>query len=440
MTFTRSLLVRGGIFGMLISILLAGSASAAGPSEYLIYSFPRQVEFNAVAGNLVADGAGNLYGTTYWGGTSGLGAVIELLRPVPPNTKWTIATLYSFTGIKDGQFPQGGMIFDKAGNLYGTTTQNGETSDGGTVFKLTAPATEGGEWIESVLYNFQGGISDGATPRAGVVFDSSGNLYGTTASGGVQSARGAPRAGTVFQLTPPATPGGAWTETVIHFFKRVLEGGMPVSTPILDAKGNLYGTTSYGGENGGGAAWRLTPPSGSGAWTYRQLCALPGQQYVDQPTSSLTLRGNGVLYGTDSSGGQYGLGMVYQLVPPSVAGGAWTENILHSFAGGINDGALPEAAVIFDAAGNLYSTTSLGGSGLPQVDCSLSSGCGTVFKLTPPSTAGGSWTETILHGFPSNENDGFAVLGGVVLGKNGVLFGVTVAGGIGAGTVFAVVR
>ena len=440
MTFKCSLLVRGGIFGMLISILFAGSALASGSNEYVIYSFPGLTEFDAASGTLITDSAGNLYGTTYFGGTIGYGAVIELLRPVSPNTKWTMATLYSFTTFEDGLNPQGGIIFDKAGNMYGTTTQGGVTSNGGTVFELSPPATEGGKWTESVLYKFQGGSSDGATPRAGLVFDSSGNLYGTTASGGIQSSRGAPRAGIVFQLTPPATPGGEWTETVIHFFKRVLEGGMPVSTPVLDAKGNLYGTTSYGGENGGGAAWRLTPPSGLGAWTYRQLCALPGQQYVDQPTSSLTLRSNGALYGTDSSGGQYGLGMVYQLLPPSVAGGAWTENILHSFAGGINDGALPKAGVIFDAAGNLYSTTSLGGSGLPQVDCSLSSGCGTVFKLTPPSTAGGSWTETILHGFPSTENDGFAVLGGVVLGKNGVLFGVTAFGGAGAGAVFGVAK
>jgi uncharacterized repeat protein (TIGR03803 family) len=217
MTLTRYLLVRGGIFGMLISILFAGPALAAGPSEYLIYSFPRQVEFVSASGTLIADSAGNLYGTTYFGGTIGYGAVIELLRPVPPITKWTMATLYSFTSFEEGLNPQGGIIFDKSGNLYGTTTQGGVTSNGGTVFELSPPATAGGEWTESVLYKFQGGSGDGATPRAGVVFDSSGNLYGTTQGGGVQSSRGAPRAWTVFQLTPPATPGGAWTETVIHF-------------------------------------------------------------------------------------------------------------------------------------------------------------------------------------------------------------------------------
>jgi uncharacterized repeat protein (TIGR03803 family) len=415
---------------------------AAGPSEYIIYSFPSQVEFAAATGTLIADNAGNLYGTTYNGGTTGYGAVIELLRPVSPNTKWTMATLYSFTAFEDGVNPQGGIIFDKAGNLYGTTSQGGVASNGGTVFELSPPATEGGEWTESVLYKFQGGSRDGGTPRAGLVFDSSGKLYGTTASGGLQPSKGAARAGIVFQLTPPATPGVAWTETVIHFFKEKLEGGMPVSTPILDAKGNLYGTTSYGGGNGGGAAWRLTPPSGSGAWVYRQLCALPGQQYVDQPTSSLTLHGKGVLYGTDRAGGEYGLGMVYQLVPPAVAGGAWTENTLHSFAGG-NDGALPEAGVIFDAAGSLYSTTSSGGNGILESDCGLSnprSACGTVFTLTPPSTDGGDWTETVLHSFPSTDDDGFVVVGGVVLGKNGVLFGITAFGGAGGGTVFAVIR
>ena len=228
--------------------------------------------------------------------------------------------LYTFNPrYTDGAFPYSSLIMDGAGNLYGTTYQGG-TNFYGTVFELTPNA--GGGWTEKVLYNFNG--TDGAYPYAGLVMDAAGNLYGRTLFGGTYTA------GTVFELTPHAD--GTWTEKVLHHFNGS-DGSHPYGSLIFDTHGNLYGTTNHGGKRNSGTVFELTPQ----------------------------------------------------------ADGSWTETVLHSF-GKDKDGVSPEASLIFDTDGNLYGTTRYGGT----YD-SCDSGCGTVFELTPQ--ADGSWTEKVLHNF-----------------------------------------
>ncbi|MFI5115931.1 MAG: choice-of-anchor tandem repeat GloVer-containing protein, partial [Terriglobales bacterium] len=259
--------------------------------------------------------------------------------------------LYTFQGgTGDGAFPQAGLIFDTAGNLYGTTSLGGAYGFG-TVFELTP--TAGGTWTEKVLYSFKNDGTDGSNPKAGVIFDAAGNLYGTTSLGGAGVCQGA-GCGTVFELTPAA--GGTWTEKVLHSFGGATDGVIPEAGLIFDAAGNLYGTTGYGGP--------------------------------------------------------YNWGTVFELTP--AAGGTWTENVLYSFQGGA-DGAGPAAGLVFDAAGNLYGTTEVGGAGVCQ-----GNGCGTVFELTP--AAGGTWTENVLYRFQSGA-DGANPYDALIFDAAGNLYG-----------------
>jgi uncharacterized repeat protein (TIGR03803 family) len=425
MRFQKSLFVRYGWLAIFVAILLFAGSALADASEYRIYTFPTSTTAGEdLSGNLITDGAGNLYGTTSSGGDFDHGVVYELLRPVPPSTAWTQTVLYSFKGSPDGAEPLAGLVFDHSGNLYGTTTQGGTVGAVlGTVFELSPPVTAGGQWTESVLHSFADTNTDGFSPVSGVVFDSAGNLYGTTVFGGPSctgSTDSDAGCGSVFQLTPPATSGGAWTETIIHFFH--FAGGIyPTGTPIFDSFGYLYGTARQGGAGGHGTVYRLQPPAtAGGAWTYRVLYAFAGQSDSIAPEAALTLH-EGTLYGTAAEGGTNDNGTVFQLVPPAVAGDAWTENILYHFAGG-NDGSFPAANVIFDRAGNLYSTT-VDGGGLGSCD---DGNCGTVFELTPPTSEEGNWTETILHAFGAADdalNVNNQPVGGVVFGPNDILFG-----------------
>jgi hypothetical protein len=446
MTTKRSPLACVGLLATIIAMLFAGSSRASGQTEHLIYSFPSSEATGCGSeGDLVADSAGNLYGVTnYCGTTDFTQSVYKLSRPVPPDKVWTETVLYTFP---EPIYPQGDLIFDAAGNLYGTASSNN-----GLVYELSPPAAEGGQWTENTIYAFQGPPADGAGPSGGLVLDSKGNLYGVTFAGGntveeygfcIYTIYGC---GIAYELSPAATPGGPWTETVIHRF--VPEQGFinPVHGLVFDDKGNLYGSTTWQEANDREhyvdfVAYKLTPPaSGSGAWTPKLLTTLGG---VDQgDASTLTIHNNGRLYGTISANGPYGWGSVFELVPPAAAGEAWSENILYSFEGG-TDGSLPMRNVIFDEAGNLYSTTSSGGSGpggpwgCPSYDLV----CGTVFELTPPASEGSNWTKAILYNFPApSTKDGSEPISGLTPGRNGALLGVTSQGGIaGVGTVYAVV-
>jgi len=372
-------------------------------------------------GNLIFDTAGNLYGTTYKGGTYNSGTVFEL---TPEGHGWAETVLYNFcsaTGCNDGSNPYSGLIFDSAGNLYGTTSAGGNPG-GGTVFELSPG--DGG-WTETVLYNFCSltNCADGSLPFSSLIFGGSGNLYGTTYESGAYDR------GTVFQLAPGTN--GKWTENVLHSFANDgQDGEAPWAALIIDSGGNLYGTTVYGGNFTGGCGtlgcgtvFELSP--GDGGWTEKILHKFSenGKDGYD-PYGSLIFDAAGSLYGTTYSGGRHQVGTVFELTPK--VGGKWSERVLHNFIYNHIDGTIPNAGLVFDSAGNLYGTDSAGGK----------NGYGAVFQLT---ILDGKWKEKVLHSFNLNHVDGFSPLGGLVLDSAGNLYGATNRGGAnGVGVVFEV--
>jgi uncharacterized repeat protein (TIGR03803 family) len=378
---------------------------------------------------LVADSDGDLYGTTSSGGAYNNGTVYELVRPVPPKTGWAETILHSFTGGADGGQPVAGLVFDSVGNLYGITTFGGLPACSyvipgcGVVFELSPPTIAGNPWSESILHSFTApGSGDGSLPEGELIWDGAGNLYGVTPQGG--DTAGTPGCysvgcGTVFQLSHPATPGAVWTETILHSFVYA-QGAFPSNAPAFDSQGNLYGT-ALEGELDTGVVYRLLrPATAGGTWTYKVLYTFGPYLGSDgrNPVGSLSLHGKRVLYGTTIYGGQYCCGTVFQLVPPTVADGPWTENIIYSFSDN-GDGSEPQSKLIFDSGGNIYGTTS-----------------NSVFELTPPASDG-PWTETTLYVFDFYKTGYYAA--GLLRGKNGVLFGTAQAGKPGTkGLVFGV--
>jgi len=345
---------------------------ASGPNgtwiESVLHSFnPQAPDGNQPEAGLVFDRAGNLYGTTYMGGTHFSGTVFKLT----PNKdgSWTETILHSFTGGKDGGNPAGNLIFDAVGNLYGTTF--GAPSHCGVVFQLT-PGIDG-KWTETVLHDFgpiKNGPNGGCQPSAGLVFDSAGNLYGTTSTGGAHI-----YFGTAFKLTPHTN--GQWTETVLHSFSSQSgDGAYPYDNVVLDTAGNVYGQT-FGGGNGScffgcGIVFKLAPGM-NGKWTETILHSFTGGTDGGDPYAGLTFDSAGKLYGTTNFGGSplcsSGCGVVFTLTQGN--SGKWTETVLQSFSG--YDGDVPYGSVIFDASGNLYGTTLNGGT----------AGYGEVFKIAP---------------------------------------------------------
>jgi uncharacterized repeat protein (TIGR03803 family) len=397
--------------GFVVILLFLGRAIASAPSERVIYSFQGGTDGTNPSTALVADRAGNLFGTTTEGGsgkcTGGCGTVFEL-KPAPGGS-WTETVLYSFQGGDDGAAPAAGLVFDRAGNLYGTTIGGGPSLDG-TVFQLMR---SGGSWKETVLHRFTG--SDGAYPVDSLILDDAGNLYGTTVFGGRFNG------GTVFQLTHS----GTWTEAVLYHFTRGNDGLDPEAGLSLDQRGALYGTTIAGN------VFKLTPPaSGATKWSLKVLYTFDGGVNGGQLSAGTLLAGrNGVLYGTQKfGGGPANAGAVYQLTPPATHGGPWTETTLYRFTGEA-DGAYPLAGVIADSAGNLLGTTT--GNGRANQ--------GTVFQLTPPATPDAAWTETTLHTF-SGGADGSGPGANLIFGKGGALYSTTAGGGSsGKGTIFRIV-
>ena len=423
----------GVVFLFITWVTLLQVPGAGAQSKYTsLYKFRARAGGRYPSG-LIFDQSGNLYGTTSEGGAHGFGTVFELT----PNSdgSWTESVLYSFCSLAncaDGDSPLAGVIFDGAGNLYGTTAGGGDFSrcgggGCGVVFKLTP--SSGGSWTESVLYSFcsLNSCVDGAGPQSSVIFDRTGNLYGTTVIGGSSSASACNNlgCGTVFKLIPGSD--GSWTESVLHSFcsfTNCADGKSTFGGVIFDGAGNLYGTTSEGGNLsqcngfGCGVVFELTP-NADGSWKEEILHRFTGGSDGAVPEDSLLFDGSGNLYGTAHLGGKltqcggFNCGVVFELTPDSH--GSWKETVLHSFDGG--DGSGPFASLAFDKAGNLYGTTLLGG------DLSLcgGSGCGVVFELTPNSNGG--WTETVLHRFL--DHPGAAPYAGVILDAAGDVYGTT---------------
>jgi len=341
-----------------------------------LYLFPYEGSGGSIPYARVIFGKnGTLYGTAGFGGNlqncaGGCGAVFNLKPqpnpPVTPLTPWLETPIHLFNS-NDGANPYSAdIIFDAGGNIYGVTYNGGTgscTGGCGVVYKLTP---SNGSWTENVLYNFSQ-AGDAQHPWGGVTFDQSGNLYGTTVSGGANGA------GAVYKLTPS---GSGWTETVIYSFTGGTDGATPYAGLIFDQAGNLYGAAASGGTTNGGTVFELVP-NGSG-WTFNLLYSFNGApgQFSAGPVANLAFDGAGNLYGTTHGAGLYNAGAIFKLTP---ANGAWSYTSLHDFTDG-TDGGYPRSNVVFDKNGNMYGTASGGGTGNPS---NCDGACGVVFEVTP---------------------------------------------------------
>jgi uncharacterized repeat protein (TIGR03803 family) len=292
------------------------------------------------------------------------------------------------------------------------------------VYELSPEKGENGEksgsWTEKTLFNFDN--IDGAFSVGGLIFDSGGNLYGTTEYGACDGD------GSVFELSPDED--GGWTEELLTDFGLGRRPSNPgFESLIRDAWGNLYGTTINGGKYGWGTVFEVSP-NGRGGWTKKVLHDFENSSDGANPNAGVTFDAYGNLYGTTFVGGADGLGTVFELSPPAESGGAWTETVLYSFGLSNADATNPDSGVTFDAHGNLYGATPSGGTNF----------AGAVFELSPPAESGGAWTETVLHSFGSSPADGRNPYAGLILDREGNLYGTTQSGGTGnAGTVFEII-
>jgi uncharacterized repeat protein (TIGR03803 family) len=409
------------IFVVLIFVvMLAAPGVRAVAQETVLHSFENNGKDGMYSyASLIFDGSGNLYGTTQLGGAHNSGAVFELIPPTPPAARWTEKILHSFNlNGKDGSEPYASLILDGAGNLFGTTAGGG-AHDSGTVFELIPPTPPATFWTEKILHSFLSYPTDGVLPYGSLVLDGSGNLYGTTNEGGSFSR------GTVFEVSPVA--GGTWTERLLHSFDdNGTDGFAPRCALIFDGDGNLYGTTTGGGPTLVGTVFELTPVSG-GSWKEKILHGFDNNGDGFQPYTGVTLNA-GNLYGTTLQGGFEGYGTVFELAPAGA--GTWTESILYSFENASGKGIEPYASVIFDAAGNMYGTTGVGG-------LDGGSGYGVVFEL---SQLGGGWTYKTLHVFGRGKDGQYPQGGnGLVSDSAGNLYSTTAGGGFySSGTVFEI--
>jgi uncharacterized repeat protein (TIGR03803 family) len=348
---------------------------------------------------------GRFYGTTVDGGADSTAGTVFEV-----DLKGNETTLHSFSGSPDGYGPLAGLIKDSDGNLYGTTAYGG-LYNFGTVFEVSETGAE------TVLYSFSGYPADGANPQADLVRDAAGNLYGTTQFGGpgpCQDNNGNPQGcGTVFVLS---TSGA---ETVLHGFgSETTDGQMPIARLLRDSAGNLYGTTYSGGTQGMGTVFKVTP---SGTETV--LYSFVGTPDGSGPEAGLILHA-GIFYGTTYLGGASNYGTVFAVTEKG------QETVLYSFSALHQDGHYPAAALVRDSSGNLYGTT-LGG-GIEAKYCHvIQNGCGVIFKL---SSAG---KETVLHRFAGYPTEGSAPISDLLRDSLGNLYGTTdVGGNAESGTVF----
>jgi uncharacterized repeat protein (TIGR03803 family) len=371
--------------------LLLTTGAWAAPSFKVLHAFGKRTDGAGLWSSVAFDKQGNLYGTTSGGGAYAYGTVFQL-KP-GSNGKWNENLLRSFrNNDPNGDDPNGGLVIDASGHLYGTTLTGGPDHDG-VVFEMTS-GPHG--WKEKVL-------APGGS-WASVAMDRTGKFYGTTET-------------TVFELLSGS---GGWSENVIHRFTGQHDGGGAFAGLILDAVGNLYGTTEGGGFHLGGTVYKVWHTASG--WKEQVLHSFPAFS-TDGHTpgvGSLIVDGSGSLYGTTAGGGCCG-GVIFKLAPGK--DGRWKETILYEFQGGA-DGFEAGAGVVRDPAGNLYGTTINGGSGC---------GCGVVYKLAPNPK--GKWTYTVLHTFGGI--DGAQPDANLILDSNGNLYGTTATGGVnGGGVVF----
>jgi uncharacterized repeat protein (TIGR03803 family) len=380
------------------------------------------------------------------------GALIGVL-PVAAQAGGALATIHNFAGADDGSNPVDGIMLGADGNFYGTTTSGG-TGGLGVVFKMT---TKG---AETVLHSFQGGNTDGATPNGGVIEAASGTLFGTTSGGGKNGA------GTVYSVT------GTTETTLYSFAGGAADGATPLAGLVMDASGNLYGTTSAGGASGTGTVFELVAPAvQNGAWTEKVLYSFAGGTDGATPVGRVAFDTAGNLYGTASQGGSSGYGTVFELQPTT---GAWHEVVLHEFLDG-TDGGTPYAGLVSDASGKFYGAATQGGakgggtifilspvtggykfsvpasvpgwgisgtfrdvliprSGIIYATTHCDgNGSGSIYKLTQ---YGAVWTYSVMFNFNGGSNGQYSISNLILIGKT--YYGTTIGGGSnGAGTVYA---
>ena len=423
--FTAKLIGPGFLLSALLGLLIATIQPAQSQTLTVLHSFSGVADGGTIFGSLIKDKAGNLYGTASWGGAqggnctydwgygTGCGTVFQL---TPSGSSWSFNVIYTFAGNPDDAANPSheSLAIDRNGNLFGTTLLGGAflCAGGpgcGSVFELK-PSSNG--WTETVFHSFTD-INGAFWPDAGVVIDKQGNLYGTTFHGGYGY-------GTVYEIT------SSGTEKELYKFFGGADGGEPFGGLVFDKQGNLYGTTQYGGD--------ISQCGGSGCGTVFKIAAdgtesvlysFAGGNDGELPWAGVTLDRLGNIYGTTWVGGGTGCGgsgcgTVFKLAPDG------TETVIHSFDSTDGDGVW--GGVILDGKGNLYGTTTYGGT----------YNSGTIYKLTP---SGGTWKLSVLHTFnPFNLLDGGSPTGRLLL-SNGILYGTTQGGGTyGRGTVFALSR
>jgi uncharacterized repeat protein (TIGR03803 family) len=390
---------RRAIVGVVLTLAI-GVATTAAAKESVLYAFTGSSDGAFPDSGLVFDDAGNLYGTNQGGKVGGIyGNVFEL---TPSASGWTETVIHAFADPSDGINPVGPLVRDDKGNLFGATVQGGG-SNAGTVFELS-PTSDGG-WTKSTIYVFSGG-SDGAYP-SGVISDGRGNIYGTTDNGGDTSCS----CGVVFELMHSK---GSWTEIVLHSFLGIPDGKVPVGL-VFDNVVGLYGTTEGGGLYGGGTVFQLAHLNHR--WKESILHSFTGGADGYLPVAGVIVDQAGDLYGTTNEGGgdgcQNGCGVVFEL--KRISNEKWKEVVLHRFKDNGHDGTYPTATLIFDGKGNLYGTTYEGGA----------YGNGTAFELL--ESFDGSWVETVIETFISPSRG--SQPNSLILGTDGNLYGSAYDGG-----------
>lgn len=410
---------RKSSFGLVAILLVLGAAfatsSRADKKERVLFSFSGGADGGNPICDLVFDAHGNLYGTTNEGGDFGDGTVFKLTPAAKGYWgEWSETVLHSFhRNGKDGAKPFAGVVFDKGGNLWGTTQVGGANNDGGTVFELSPGAN--GTWSETVI------SLEHAQPFGTLIFDKVGNIYGTTRSDPRNMGTGA---GTIFKLTRASN--GTWSLTTLYAFKKAayqfmraspsIDAEMSMAGLIFDAAGNLYGTSWAGGYNTAGSDGTIfiLMHGANGTWEEGGLhnfnCNANSGDGC-RPMTALIMDAHGNLFGT-AGGGTYGSGIVFELSRNAEA--KWHETVLHTFNHDI-DGSGPQCRMLFDKAGNLYGIT-----------------WGTVFELSPGPN--GIWSETIVHKFSPDGTEGNTPQAGLIFDSQGNLYGTTTRGGGDPGT------
>jgi uncharacterized repeat protein (TIGR03803 family) len=397
-------------FAALLALLTAPALEAQ--TYTVIHSFTGGEGGSYPQSGVTLDQAGNLYGTAAGGAADPYGVVYKMTRV---GSNWLYTPIYQFRGFPDAEAPQSRVIFGPDGALYGTTLEGGDVNMG-TVYRLAPQPTFCRSalcsWNETILHSFQG-APDGANPGTGdLLFDPSGNLYGTTQYGGMRDQSCMESyCGTAFELQHT---NGTWQESVIYQFA-YSTGFNPMAGFIRDSSGNLYSTTTFNPAFGG-TVYELSP-SGRG-WTPTFLYSSPGS--FSELRAGLVFDSSGNLYGAFGSGGVGEGGGAFELAH---SGSSWTYVPVWDFNG--PEGG-PQAALTVDAAGNLYGTTAIDG---PRT-------CGAVFKLTP---SGGSWTYTSLHNFTCG-SDGEGPVSNVSFDASGNMYGTTSGGGAyGKGVIWEII-